>query len=195
MTTSPRRVTWSGDMPADADDARGRILDAAVRCVSRVGVERTSTALIAREAGVSRPTLYAYFANREEIVEQAAEQAILAIMHQLQEHCRGFESAADRAVEALMFAVEHIRTEPAMAVYYEPANLRLGPLGTDEIYFAARALEPVFEIAPEVHGADAIELFARQMISMLTRGPLEPRTSVEDREYLHRWFPRALGVA
>lgn len=193
--STPRRVTWSGDVPADADDARERILEAAVRCVSRVGVERTSTALIAREAGVSRPTLYAYFANREEIVEQAAEQAILVIMDRIQKHCRNFESAADRAVEALMFAVEHIRTEPAMAVYYEPANLRLGPLGTDEIYFATRALEPVFEIAPDVRGADATELFARQMTSMLTRGPVVPRTPAEDREYLHRWFPRALGVA
>ncbi|HWU31981.1 MAG TPA: helix-turn-helix domain-containing protein [Marmoricola sp.] len=193
--TTPRRVTWSGDVPADADDARERILEAAVRCVSRVGVERTSTALIAREAGVSRPTLYAYFANREEIVEQAAEQAIKAIMRRLQEHCRGFEAPADRAVEALMFAVEHIRSEPAMAVYYEPANLRLGPLGSDEIYFATRALEPLFEVVPEVRGPDATELFARQMISMLTRGPVEPRTSAEDRAYLHRWFPRALGLA
>ena len=39
--STPRRVTWSGDVPADAEDARERILEAAVRCVSRVGVDRT----------------------------------------------------------------------------------------------------------------------------------------------------------
>lgn len=194
--TTPRRVTWSGDVPADASDARSRIMEAAVRCVSRVGVERTSTALIAREAGVSRPTLYAYFANREEIVGLAAKQAILAIIDRLQEHCRGFDSAADRAVEALMFAIEHIRVEPAMAIYYEPANLRLGPLEADELYFATRALEPAAEVAPALRDsmADATELFARTMISLLTRGPLVPRTSAEERGYLHRWFPRALGL-
>src|SRR5690348_18240408 len=101
---TPRRVTWSGDLPTDSDDARQRILEAAVRCVSRVGVDRTSTALIAREAGVSRPTLYAYFANREEIVVQAAEHAVMTIIARLQDHCRSFESPADRVVEALMFA-------------------------------------------------------------------------------------------
>jgi AcrR family transcriptional regulator len=195
MMAVPRRVTWSGDVPADAADARERILEAAVRCVSRVGVERTSTALIAREAGVSRPTLYAYFANREEIVAQAAEQAILAIIDRLQDHCRTFDAPADRAVEALIFAMENIRTEPAMALYYEPGNVRLGPLGADEIYFATRALEPAFELAPQMREADAKELFARQMISMLTRGPAQPRTQEEDREYLHRWFPTALGIS
>ena len=193
---TPRRVTWSGDLPADSDDARQRILEAAVRCVSRVGVERTSTALIAREAGVSRPTLYAYFANREEIVVQAAEQAVMAIIERLQEHCRGFQSPADRVVEALMFAVEHIRTEPAMAVYYEPGNVRLGPLGADEIYFATQALAPAAEISRRLKSsmADATELFARMMISMLTRGPASPRTPKQDRAYLHRWLPQALGL-
>jgi len=189
-------VTWSGDLPTDSDDARQRILEAAVRCVTRVGVERTSTALIAREAGVSRPTLYAYFSNREEIVVQAAEQAVLAIIERLQDHCRTFESPADRVVEALMFAVEHIRTEPAMAVYYEPGNVRLGPLGADEIYFATRALEPAAEVSKHLKKSmpDATELFARQMISMLTRGPVSPRTPLEDRAYLRRWLPAALGI-
>lgn len=193
---TPRRVTWSGDLPTDSDDARQRILEAAVRCVSRVGVDRTSTALIAREAGVSRPTLYAYFANREEIVVQAAEHAVMTIIERLQEHCRGFESPADRVVEALMFAVEHIRTEPAMAVYYQPANIRLGPLGADEIYFAAQALAPAAEISRTLKSsmADATELFARQMISMLTRGPASPRTPKQERAYLHRWLPNALGL-
>lgn len=196
MTTAPRRVTWSGDVPSDSDDARQRILEAAVRCVSRVGVERTSTALIAREAGISRPTLYAYFANREEIVLQAAEQAILAIIERLQAHCRTFATASERAVEALMYAVEQIRTEPAMAIYYEPDNLRLGPLGADEIYFASQALEPAVEIAPQLRHTldDATELFARHLISMLTRGPASPRTAAEDRVHLRRWLPAALGL-
>lgn len=196
MTAAPRRVTWSGDVPSDSDDARQRILEAAVRCVSRVGVERTSTALIAREAGISRPTLYAYFANREEIVLQAAEQAVLAIIERLQAHCRSFTTASERVVEALMFAVEQIRTEPAMAVYYEPGNVRLGPLGVDEIYFASRALEPVLELAPRLRDSldDAAELFARQMISLLTRGPASPRTPAEDRAFVRRWLPAALGL-
>ena len=197
MTTTPRRVTWSGDVPSDSDDARQRILEAAVRCVSRVGVERTSTALIAREAGISRPTLYAYFANREEIVLQAAEQAVLAIIERLQAHCRTFPTAGERVVEALMFAVEQIRTEPAMAVYYEPGNARLGPLGADEIYFASQALEPAIELAPRLRDSldDATELFARQMISMLTRGPASPRTAADDRAFVRRWLPAALALS
>ena len=70
-----RRLAWSGQAPTDEADARRRIMAAAVRCVQRHGIDRTSVAMIASEAGVSRPTLYAYFHNRDEIVNQAAVAA------------------------------------------------------------------------------------------------------------------------
>jgi len=191
-----RRGLWSGAVPADEAEARERIMAAAVRCVQRYGVDGSSTKLIADEAGVSRPTLYAYFANREEIVQQAAEAAVLTIMTRLDEHTRGFVTAADRAVEALLFVVGEIRTEPAMAVFFEPGKVRLGPLTAEELWFARQALEPVAELAGDLEDRieTAAELFVRTMISWLMRDAAEPRSLVEDRAFLHSWWPAALGV-
>lgn len=191
-----QRVPWSGAAPASAGDSRERILAAAVRCVETVGVQRTSTAMIARTAGVSRPTLYAYFANREEIVELAARQAIRRVVARMQQHCRAYETAADRAVEALIYAVYDLRHEPAMATYFAGGDVIRGPLSRDELWFAQQALEPAAETWPALRTAldDAAEVYTRMLISMLIREPIQPRNREEDRQFLHRWWPRALGI-
>lgn len=190
------RRLWSGAVPADEDEARERIMAAAVRCVQKYGVDRSSTKLIADEAGISRPTLYAYFANREEIVQQAAEAAVLAIMGRLDQNTRGFGTASERAVEALLFVVAEIRSEPAMTVFFEPGKVRLGPLTSEELWFAREALTPAAELDGGLMERldDAAELFVRVMISWLMRDPASPRTAIEDRAFLHGWWPAALGL-
>lgn len=200
MSKAPeRRGLWSGAVPVDEAEARERILAAAVRCVQKHGVEATTMLLIADEAGVSRPTLYAYFANREEIVQQAAEAAVLVIVERMDAHVRTFDTAADRAVEALLFCVREIRSSPAMEVFFVPGKVKLGPLTAEELWFARKALTP----AAEADGAagdlmerleDAAELFARVLVSWLMREPATPRTELEDRAFLHTWWPRALAL-
>ncbi|HTI75005.1 MAG TPA: helix-turn-helix domain-containing protein [Mycobacterium sp.] len=178
-----------------AADVRERILTAAVRCVETVGAQQASTSLIARTAGVSRPTLYAYFANREELVDMAANQAILRVVGRMQEHCRTYESAADRAVEALMYALHDLRHLPAMAAHFG-IPVKLGPLTREELWFARQALEPAAEKWPPLRATidDAAEIYVRLLISMLIRDPMHARSREEDRAYLERWWPRALGI-
>jgi AcrR family transcriptional regulator len=188
-------MSWSGSAPSSAQNVRERILAAAVRCVETVGAQQSSTALIARTAGVSRPTLYAYFANREELVDLAAQQAILRVVSRMQEHCRTYASAADRAVEALMYALYDLRHLPAMATHFG-IPVKLGPLTREELWFARQALEPVAEIWPALRTTidDAAEIYVRLLISMLIRDPIHARNRDEDREHLDRWWPRALGI-
>lgn len=69
---------------------RTRLLDATLRCIERWGLEKTSLEDVAREAGLSRATVYRYFAGgREQLVHdtvawevgrffQRIEQAIAA---------------------------------------------------------------------------------------------------------------------
>jgi AcrR family transcriptional regulator len=60
-----------------ADDIREKILMAARTVCGRWGIDRTRMDDIAREAGVSRPNLYNYFANKDQLmialVRQTAE--------------------------------------------------------------------------------------------------------------------------
>jgi len=169
---------------------------AAIRCVERHGIDRTSVALIAAEAGVSRPTLYAYFENRDQIVNQAVRAASESFVERVVAHARLFDTAADRLVEAMLFSVRGIRAEPALAIRFGAGQLLHGPLTPEELRFAKVCLEPVVELAPDLGGwlDGAAELAARLTISLLSRDPLEPRSEDEEREFLRQWWPRALGL-
>lgn len=49
-------------------DTRETILAAAYRCIARVGMARTTLDEVAREAGISRPTLYRHFPGGREVL-------------------------------------------------------------------------------------------------------------------------------
>lgn len=60
---------------AASSATRGRILDAARRIIVERGYPAATCQVIARAAGVSRPTLHYYFASREEIYDCLVQQA------------------------------------------------------------------------------------------------------------------------
>jgi len=51
----------------NSDDARGRIVVAAVDCVRRFGVDKTGIDDVARAASITRPTVYKYFDSRNDL--------------------------------------------------------------------------------------------------------------------------------
>jgi AcrR family transcriptional regulator len=54
---------------SDHGDLADRILDAAQRLVFRTGARKMSVSDLATLAGVSRPTIYRYFASKEELID------------------------------------------------------------------------------------------------------------------------------
>ena len=58
------------------DDKRLHILKSAFTAGNRYGFKRTTMEDIAVEAGISRPTLYLYFANKDEIVQSCVKLSI-----------------------------------------------------------------------------------------------------------------------
>ena len=62
----------------DEDDKRARILDAAFLKFSAYGLSRTSMADVADGAGMSRPALYQYYANKDEIFTAVLERVLAA---------------------------------------------------------------------------------------------------------------------
>ncbi|HYP95908.1 MAG TPA: helix-turn-helix domain-containing protein, partial [Mycobacterium sp.] len=53
---------------ASTDDARERILAAAERCIDRHGIRKTTMDDVASEVGLSRPSVYRYFADRDDLL-------------------------------------------------------------------------------------------------------------------------------
>ena len=107
---------WSGQPPTSTESARERLMDAALACLQRYGLEKTVMGDIAAAAGVTKPTIYAYFESRDDLLHSALTRAGLALGARLIEHARRFPTPADQLVEAVLFCLREIPNEPGLAV-------------------------------------------------------------------------------
>lgn len=86
--------------PTRGDVTRRKIVDAAISEFKTVGVEKASIAKIARTVGVSRPTFYFHFANKQQLLfelQHRLEEPIVILV----EDCEDFPSTLDAVVRGL----------------------------------------------------------------------------------------------
>ncbi|MCQ4084490.1 TetR/AcrR family transcriptional regulator [Streptomyces sp. RB6PN25] len=110
---------------------RSRILDAAARLMGTVGITRTTTKEIAREAGCSEAALYKHFRDKEEIfvrVLQERAPRLSAALTELPARA-GEGEVAERLLEIARIAVPFYRRSFPMAA---------GLLGSPELLVAHR---------------------------------------------------------
>ena len=182
---------WSGQPPTSPEDARERLMDAAVACLQRFGLEKTGMADIAAAAGVTKPTIYKYFESRDELVQSALSRAGAALGERLLHYASRFESLADQLVEAVLFCLREIPNEPALAVSSRSqtesfgARMAFRPTG---LALAHRVLDELFASRPDLmEQADEIaEILIRWMLSFLIVDGPKPRDEDELRALLHR---------
>lgn len=79
---------------------RARILDAGAVCVRRWGIRRLSMNAVARQAGVSRRTVYMYFPDRDALVEAVLACMAAALVEIIAPDVRQRETLAEQVAEA-----------------------------------------------------------------------------------------------
>jgi len=100
-----------------------RIVEATYACVARFGLSKTTVEDAAREAGVSRATVYRYFpGGRDELVDAVVSWQYLRFFGRLYEEVHGADSLEEVLERGLIFArrqvLEHevlqkvLQTEP-----------------------------------------------------------------------------------
>ena len=105
------------------DGPRQRILEATYACVARWGLSKTTVEDAAREAGLSRATVYRYFpGGRDELIDAVVSWQFLSFFGRLYEEVHGATSLEEVLDRGLAFArrslVEHevlqkmLETEP-----------------------------------------------------------------------------------
>lgn len=87
--------------PRTADDKRARILESATRLFSRYGFKRTSIDLLAAEASVAKPTIYAHFADKEAIFRAVVGHVMDGILRAAETAARQEAPIAERLAEML----------------------------------------------------------------------------------------------
>jgi AcrR family transcriptional regulator len=112
--------TWSREEQPDL--AAQKILDGAARAFVELGVSGAGMGEIARFAGCSRGTLYRYFKNRHELhvafVNDRAMRVVAELRHELQD----IQDPAQRLCETIVRSVQKVRSDPAMAAWFEPGE-------------------------------------------------------------------------
>src|SRR6185312_13018765 len=89
--------------PARADDARERILAAAERCIDRHGIRKTTMDDIATEVGLSRPSVYRYFADRDDLLIELNIRHARVLIDRAHKSTSRQSSLPDRIIEGILY--------------------------------------------------------------------------------------------
>jgi AcrR family transcriptional regulator len=197
---TPRRVAWHGTEERDVDP-RQRILRAAASSMGKFGVERTSISSIAREAGISRQTVYTYFANREEILREAVPSLAGELLQGVTERARDAGTAAEFIVELVAGGVEALLGSASIAPMIMLLDTEDGrrQAMSDEILVMARVLlEPISTYRPSSAPTLDLDLMAettlRMTISLLTCPSERTSTPGGLRAYIEGTMVPAFGL-
>ena len=108
------------------DDARERILAAAERCIDRHGIRKTTMDDIASEVGLSRPSVYRYFADRDDLLIELISRHGRALLDRAHKSISQQSSLPDQIVESVLYIADHTRGDPIMRHSLDPDGTSLG---------------------------------------------------------------------
>jgi len=98
-----------------AADSRARVLEAALRRVARFGISKTTVEDIAREAHLSRATLYRFFpGGRDEILATMVEREVRGFFWSLGARLDGVGDYEERIVIAMTIAADQLVAHEAL---------------------------------------------------------------------------------
>jgi AcrR family transcriptional regulator len=117
------RRTNTSVLSGDAAEAREQILAAAETVIARYGVSKTTMDDIGRQAGVSRPTVYRYFGDRDNLLGALIERRARLLFDRAREYIFRFESFPEQLVEGLLYLIDHGRRDPIVGILVAPEHL------------------------------------------------------------------------
>ena len=187
--------------PGPAENAtRQRIIDAALICLDRWGLEKTSLHDIAREAGVTRPTVYSYFVNRDEVVQAAMVFGGQRFGLKLLNHINQFSSNRERLLEAVLFAYQNMPQEPYLKLVKDAGLAHMineqaitSPEGRD---MCRMLFQEILQHDPEYQDEldEIVEVTTRFLLSLLLVEGAIKRNDKQMREFLAKRLLPALGI-
>jgi len=122
----PPRSRSQQTAPADTDDVRERILAAAERCIDRHGIRKTTMDDIASELGLSRPNVYRYFADRDDLLIELITRHARALCNRAHKSISRRNSLTDQIVETVLHTADHARRDHLTRHILEPDGTSLG---------------------------------------------------------------------
>lgn len=107
-------------MPADDDEAAGRILDAARRAIDANGTVTVSE--VAQALGVTRPTIYRYFPTQEALMAATAVSAVDGFLDRLAEQLGSITDPTEAVVEGIAYTFEQLPHDKYLSLVMQPGK-------------------------------------------------------------------------
>ena len=206
-TTAATKKKASVGVPPPAGEGGLEVaMDAAAACYLRLGVATTTAADIAREAGISRATLYRRYGSHEAIFLAVLTRESEAMSEDARAHLDSLSltDPGERTLEGMMFAIDQIRSRPVHAAVFGgesaawaagqairmAALRRIGEAGVSPLVAAALADGSLSERDVE----DLVDWNQRILISYAAVPGYGDRPPAEIRRQLTSWFLPAFQV-
>ncbi|HEV7886379.1 MAG TPA: TetR/AcrR family transcriptional regulator [Acidimicrobiales bacterium] len=174
-----------------AAGARERILEATYACVARYGISKTTVEDAAREARLSRATVYRHFpGGKDELVNETIRWETNRFFLRLAEAVAGTNGLDEMLVEALLFAHRAIEQHAVLQkILQTEPELLLPQLSVDSdrvLGFIKTFLRPAVEehgLPPGTDPDQAADYLSRMVMSFIAaqgRWDLTDREQVRD---------------
>jgi AcrR family transcriptional regulator len=146
----PRASRSRSTESAGTDDSRERILAAAERCIERHGIRKTTMDDVASEVGLSRPSVYRYFADRDDLLVELVARHARVLIARAHKAMSRQSSLPDQIIEGLLYLADHGRHDALTRHVVDPDVTSLGrrmiSSGTSEI-MRGELWDPFLDVA------------------------------------------------
>jgi TetR/AcrR family transcriptional regulator, repressor for uid operon len=157
----------------DLSPQSSRVLDAALTCIGRVGLTKTTLDDVAREAGCARATVYRCFSNKQQLLRALVAREAAVLRDAVLAACAPLDDLGDAATAAAVTAATFLAEHDALGFICEHEPDVLLPYlafeHEDAVLLTAAALvAPAFSRFLEAADAERLgEWLARTTLSYL----------------------------
>lgn len=192
-----RDTDWGGNPPANHDDARERLLKAALICAQKYGLAKINIKRVAEEVGVTRQTVYRHFPTSEALVAAASFAVGGQLMDQLQHRIAARQGFEDKLIEGVVFLARQIPSDPFLSQYFSAQpqyelnrQQVLGPAPLDYTFHALKSMYGDGKLSSdeECWLRGLAEHTLRTVLALIMTPSDQIRTDSGLREYLQLWF-------
>ena len=177
-----------------------QIIDAAIRCIKRWGIERITMNDVAYEARLARSTVYSYYKSRDDVIKSALILSAYSFGEKIFEQINRYETAEERLIESVIYTLSAIPDEPFLAIISEnaltdmvreetltnPEGVDMGTVLFDTIFQDERySLDELKEIS---------EFSIRFLLSLLLVESPQERSEEDLRGFIARRLLPAVGL-
>lgn len=188
---------WGGEIPANDEEAIARILEATRRTIDERG-EQTSISDVARTLGVTRQTIYHYFASTEDLLSATAIDGAGPFLDLLVTALSGITDPGNAVVEGIAIVLEQLEHDPYVGLLVR--SQRSDTFAENVTTEAGRSLGRFILDGMSIDWAEFDDRAADDILEMILRSlqslilaPM-PVSGSELRRFLRRWIAPAVAA-